>query len=99
MRARPSKRPARLPLGWTEADAAELDALAWELVTLVPEHRARCPRCQAQERTGFPCPHVGEAIEAVLDWQRRRRLLSRADWLRRRHLLVRLEELRRREAA
>jgi hypothetical protein len=97
--ARPSSRPARLPLGWTEADRAESDVLVWELVTLAPEHRARCPLCEDGRRTGLPCPRVGEAIEAVLDWHRRRRLLSRAEWHRRRRLLGSLGELRRREAS
>jgi hypothetical protein len=32
---------------WTEADAAELDVLAWELVERVPEHEAQCRTCQA----------------------------------------------------
>jgi hypothetical protein len=99
VRARPSRRPARLPVGWSEADAAELDALVWELVTLVPEHRARCKLCQDGRRTGLPCPRVGEAIEAVLDWHRRRRLLSRAEWYRRRRLFGSLDELRQREAS
>ena len=71
-------------LGWTEADQAELDALIWELVSRVPEHRARCSRCEAEARTGFPCLHVGEAIDAVLGWVDARRLLSRAQYLRRR---------------
>jgi hypothetical protein len=67
---------------WTDADRAELAVLIWELVTRVPEHKTRCARCQAEKATGFPCPAVTEAIEAVLDWRRGRQLLSRAEWLR-----------------
>jgi hypothetical protein len=96
---RPAKEPARLPLGWTEADRAELDALVWELVTLIPEHRARCPLCEDETRTRLPCPRVNEAIQAVLDWVVRRRLLSRAEYLRRGRLLAWLAELQRREAS
>jgi hypothetical protein len=82
VRARPSNPPTRR-VGWTAADAAELDVLIWALVEGVPEHRARCKRCEAQTRTGFSCPAVGEAIEAVLGWVAARRLLSRAEYLRR----------------
>jgi hypothetical protein len=67
---------------WTAADQAELDCLIWELVDRLPEHRERCARCRAQKEAGFPCPHVGAAIDAVLDWRRRRALLSRAESLR-----------------
>jgi hypothetical protein len=90
---------ARLPLGWTEADRAEPAVLVWELVTLTQEHRARCPLCEDETRTRLPCPHVVEAIQAVLDWVVRRRLLSRADYLRRRRILAWLDEIRRREAS
>jgi hypothetical protein len=70
---------ARAP-DWTPADQAELDALIWALVRGVLEHREDCDICRA----GFPpCPYIGEAIEAVLDWRSFRHLLSKAEWLRR----------------
>ena len=68
-----------LGVWWTEADDAELDVLVHELVHGVFEHRPRCARCA----DGYPpCPHVREAIEAVLEWRAARALLSRAEWLR-----------------
>jgi hypothetical protein len=64
---------------WSDADRAELDALAHELVAAVFEHReAGCEVCAA----GFPlCPAVRAAIERVVEWREARILLSRAAWL------------------
>lgn len=57
---------------------------------MIDEHRPTCAVCIA----GFPpCTVVGNAIEAVLEWRRRRALVSKAEWLRRRHLCARLAEL------
>jgi hypothetical protein len=72
---------APVPVWWTDADQAELDALVWALVRDYYEtHRPRCPRCQE----GYPpCPQLREAVEAITDWLTLRRLLSRAKWLRR----------------
>lgn len=39
------------------------------------EHGDSCPRCN-------PCPHLRQAISAVLDWREARMLLSRAEDLR-----------------
>jgi hypothetical protein len=69
-------------LGWTEADQAELDVVVWELLSRYEEHRARCPRCQAERETGWPCPRWREAWGLVEDWIARRQLLSRAQLLR-----------------
>jgi hypothetical protein len=99
MAARPSAKRRLRWLGWTNADQAELDCVLWEFLSRREEHRARCPRCQAERETGWPCPYVREAWEAVEDWIARRRLLSRAEWFRRRHLLERLDELQQREAS
>jgi hypothetical protein len=71
------------PPWWTAADQAELEVLVWHLVEGLTEHKVKCPRCRAELETGWPCPLVGEAIDAVLDWRRRRDLLSRAQYLRR----------------
>jgi hypothetical protein len=64
---------------WTAADAAELDVLVHELVSRYFEHRPRCASCAAGDP---PCPHLREAIEAVVDWREARALLSRAEYLR-----------------
>jgi hypothetical protein len=50
------------------------------LVRNVLRHRARCADCAASG-SGLFCSRVDEAIEAVLEWQRFRSLLSRAEWL------------------
>ena len=62
------------PPWWTQADAAETDVLLNELVAGYFEHRSWCREHR--------CPHVGDAIDVLLDWRRRRRLLSRARYLR-----------------
>ncbi len=64
---------------WTAADQAELDVLIDELVYCFFEHRETCETC----RTPFAvCPQLRTAIEVVLDWRRRRELLTRAELLR-----------------
>ena len=67
------------PPWWTEADQAELDALTRALVDGVFDHRPRCASC-AREHP--PCPHVNQAIEAVVEWRTAREVYSRARWLR-----------------
>ena len=62
------------PAWWSVADAAEQDLLIHELVDGYYEHVGPC-----DDR---PCRHVGEAIQAVLDWRRGRQLRSRAAYLR-----------------
>lgn len=59
---------------WTAADDAELDVLLFELVDGYFAHRDRCH--------DVPCPHVGRAVEAVLDWRHARSLRSRATFFR-----------------
>jgi hypothetical protein len=67
------------PAYWTAADKAELDGLVWELVCAIADHQPGCETCRA----GYPpCLRIGAAIEAVVDWQHRRRLLSHAEHLR-----------------
>jgi hypothetical protein len=69
----------KAPPWWTDADRAELDAIAWALVDGIYEHRERCAACIA----GWPpCPSVGKAVEVAADWCRFRALRSRADWQR-----------------
>ena len=63
---------------FTPADLAELDVLIWALVTGVEEHAPRCALCAGPE----PCPHVGRAIQEVLDWRAARLLLTQAERLR-----------------
>jgi hypothetical protein len=78
-RAAPPAAGRARPAWWTDADQAELECLLRELVDGVFEHRERCERCLA----GYPpCPHVGRAIEVVLDWREARELFSKARWLR-----------------
>ena len=60
------------PPWWTEADQAEFDTAAWELV------------CVLDGDTDTVRRH--EAIQALIDWRYRRNLLSKAEWLRRRHV-------------
>jgi hypothetical protein len=67
---------------WTEADAAELGYLVWELVGGYFEHRERCRACRPDARPSIPCPHLRVAISEVLDWRAARVLLSRAQALR-----------------
>lgn len=67
-----------VPLGWTAADAAELDVLAWTLVDAYWSHRPGCPACSS----GRPCKALRAAIDEVSDWTTRRELLSRAEHLR-----------------
>ena len=78
-RAVPSADEKAPPLGWTEADDAELAALVWELVDGISEHRPQCASCAAVYP---PCPHIGRAIQIVIDWYHGRELLSRARRLR-----------------
>jgi hypothetical protein len=66
---------------WTEADEAELAVVVWELVTGYEEHKALdCPGCASPG----PCPQVREAVEAAVDWARKRHLVSRGQLLRER---------------
>lgn len=64
---------------WTEADEAELNIAVWELV------------CVLDGITDIVRRRL--AIQALLDWYKRRCLLSRAEWLRRRHLTAYLDEI------
>lgn len=64
---------------WTQADQAELDVLLWALCDGYQTHRQQCARC-ADEYP--PCPHVGKAIQEIVDWRTARTLLSRAEHLR-----------------
>jgi hypothetical protein len=64
---------------WTAADAAELDVLVLAFIEGYYEHRFRCAVCAAR---GPWCEHAAEAFQALLDWRRRRELLSRAEALR-----------------
>ena len=66
------------PAWWTDADQAELDVIVNKLVEATLAHR-ECARCR--ERPAW-CPPMEAAFEAVLNWLRARRLLSRAEYLR-----------------
>jgi hypothetical protein len=91
--------PARTrPPWWTGADQAEFDVLVWELLRATSAHDERCEVCRSLP-PGFSCPPLADAIEAVIDWHRGRRLLSRAEWHRRRRILGWLVELERAEAS
>lgn len=63
---------------WTAADTAELDVLINELVDCFFEHRETCAACKQRQ----PCPQLRIAIEVVIDWRRKRELLSTAENLR-----------------
>jgi hypothetical protein len=65
---------------WTDADRAELDVRAHELVVTAEAHRETgCEACAA----GYPpCPFVRAAIDDVVGWRDDRILRSRAAWLR-----------------
>jgi hypothetical protein len=83
LRERPAARrwaPSVLsaPAWWTDVDQAELDVLVYALVRAGFAHRD-CDRCRALNTW---CPPMAEAAEAVFDWLRFRRLLSRAQFLR-----------------
>jgi hypothetical protein len=80
--SRPRRRPKPQPVWWSTADESELAVLVYALVRDWADfHKPRCHACQAQ---GARCPHLAEAIEAVLDWLEWRRVRSKAAWLRRR---------------
>lgn len=64
---------------WTAADTAELDVLINELVDCFFEHRETCVTCQTHSAA---CTSLRTAIEVVLDWRRKRELLSTAENLR-----------------
>jgi hypothetical protein len=66
---------------WTPADQAEFDVLTWELLRCKRAHE-QCAVCRSLP-PGFPCPPLGDAIDAVIEWHAGRNLLSRAEWLRR----------------
>ena len=70
----------------TPADLAEQDVLLWALVDGYATHRERCRACQTNPEPGvpypYPCPHLREAIDVVLDWHHARALLSKAEALR-----------------
>lgn len=76
------------PPWWTEADAAELDSLTWELIGGWFEHRERCDSCARARTTGIACPHTQKAVQVVVDWIRGRELESRARWLRKQRELL-----------
>ncbi len=59
---------------WTAADQAEADLLVHELVTGFFDHRQWCRQPV--------CPHLAEALKVILEWRRRRELLSIAARLR-----------------
>jgi hypothetical protein len=73
---------------WSAADVAELDLLAFDLAHAVREHQASRSVCLAGHP---PCPDVGEAIAAALEWRDRRDRTSRAAWLRAREWMHELE--------
>jgi hypothetical protein len=58
----------------TRADEAELDVLVDALVNEYFDHLSWC--------TKRPCPHLGEAVEAILSWRRSRERRSIAAYLR-----------------
>lgn len=70
----------RRPLGWTAADEAELQAVAWKLAEAGIEHRDRCAACA---RLGRYCPPMAVAVDAAIHWMQGRALLSKAQYLRR----------------
>jgi hypothetical protein len=63
----------------TIADRAEIDLLAWELTGAIRDHEATCDVCAGDWP---PCPKVGAAIEAAVDWVHGRRLRTCAERLR-----------------
>ena len=71
------KRPASTnpPAWWTDADDAELDLLVWEFIDGNHDH---LPNCSAE----YVCPHLGQALTAILYWKHARELQSRAAYLR-----------------
>ena len=59
---------------WTAAGDAEPEVLPFELLDGYFADRDRCH--------DVPGPHVGRAVEAVLDWRHARSLRSRATFFR-----------------
>lgn len=65
--------------GWTEADAAELDALVDALVAAAARHRREgCAGCLP----GRSCSRIVAGVHVVLEWRESRIRQSRAAWLR-----------------
>lgn len=63
---------------WTDADQAELDIIAHDLVTATRAHSDHCQVCRA----GGACQPLRDAYDAVAEWKRRRNLLSKATFYR-----------------
>jgi hypothetical protein len=76
--------PRAIATEWEPYDLAPLDGPAGlyaDVRRRRAEHYATCEDCALVARR--PCPSVGAAIDELLDWRRRRALLSRAEYLRR----------------
>ena len=65
-------------LWWTEADLAEIDIVAWDLVDAMKTHEEFCDICQE----GYRCELISKALEATIAWRNRRLLMTKAQTLR-----------------
>lgn len=63
---------------WSEADLAEIDIVAWDLVDAMKTHEEHCDIC----RQGYRCDKISDALEATIAWRDRRLLLTKAQTLR-----------------
>lgn len=72
--------PWRTPteLWWTEADLAEIDCVAYDLVDAMKTHEEHCETCRT---TQVGCLAIREALEAAIVWRDRRLLRTKAETL------------------
>lgn len=69
-------------LWFTEADHAELDVIAYELVRRVFDHQEVCETCAARTECVQLREGLRDALDAIVDWRTARELRSKAEWLR-----------------
>lgn len=64
---------------WTEADEAEIDLVAYELVDAMKTHEENCPECQA---AGYGCTVIRDLLELAVRWRDKRLLETKAETIR-----------------
>jgi len=64
---------------WTEADEAEIDLVAYELVDAMKTHEENCLECQVQ---GYGCAVIRDLLELTIRWRDKRLLETKAETIR-----------------
>lgn len=63
---------------WTEADLAEIDCVAYDLVDAMKTHEEHCEICRT---TQVGCVAIRDALEQTIRWRDRRLLRTKAQTL------------------